>query len=172
MGVVQDTIAALALVTDRTEADTDQLAALNCLKWDDMTAEEQGVWYEAKGGYTATDLNRVGRAANYLYSIVTEMGYAADGYIQLRTDWVRTNVPTDEALSEYIGSINVLADVFVQLPALLSLPNDISTGMSVQEANDIEKLLIVMGEWVELVRQNYFYSGQVRCGQMWTQFGG
>lgn len=158
------------LITDRVEADTERLAALNAAGWDAMTAEEQTLWSAGKGAYNAGDLNRVGAAAAYVYGVVTAMGYAAPGYTALRTDWGETDIPTAAELRAYLASIAALQALFGGAP--FPLPAAITGGLSTEDANNIESALRFAATWAELIEQSFVYSGQTRSGIVWTQLGG
>lgn len=61
------------LITDRTQTDVDRLFELYDIGWDNMTEAERAEFMASKGGYNASDLNRVEEAVSYLAEILREL---------------------------------------------------------------------------------------------------
>lgn len=78
--VTERVVYRIRLVTDRAQADLDELRAWLSRPLADWTAEERRRFLEARerGAYNYTDLNRVGIAAGYLAAWLTEYGYSVD----------------------------------------------------------------------------------------------
>lgn len=141
----------LTLVTDRTRADVDA--------------------GNAKGTYTASDLNRVGAAMNYVADRLREQGY--DPHISPRTDWSESDwvAPADQAV--YLGD---LAELRRQLALLESTPQVppriLATGIQSRDgltpewANDIEQILVDIDALLTAIQKSMLYCAQplLRCG--------
>ena len=156
------------LVTDRTEADVAALKALSALGWGNLTPEQKTAWNAGKGAYNASDLNRVGEACSYLYGMFTEYGYFVPGYTVLRTDWTDEDVPTASDMETYLSTVSALKAV---LSAAQTIPDSMS-GLTVDGANNIEKLLIEVYDQLRRMAQSFIYSGMTYSGVIWSQIGG
>ena len=143
------TINGVTMVTDRTAADTEALAALNRKNWAIMTTAEKNLWNAQKGAYNFADLNRVGAAANYVYAQLVAAGYTVTDYTTLKEDWAGTNVPSNTQLDTYIQSIRALWLVFAGCP--YPIPYDIKHGLTTDDANNIEETLVWVLDQIVIV---------------------
>lgn len=131
------------LVTDRTAAD---VSAIN-----------------DKGTYNASDLNRVGAAMAYLADRFAAQGYAV--YVSPKTDWTAEDVMSASDVSKYLDDLAALRAAFTVLSTTPSVPEDMS-GLTYQEANDIEKILEDIDRLLTNAAQAWFYSGDVYSGEV------
>ena len=132
----------LYLVTDRTAAD---VAAGN-----------------AKGSYTATDLNRVGYAMLYIADIVTKQGI--DAPVTPKTDWTDGDwVDTGDA-DAYLKDLATLRNAVAVMSTTPNPPADLEQ-FGFQQANDIEQILVDIHVMLSLVLNNLLYAGEIFAGE-------
>ena len=80
------------LITDRTEADAARVRALADKGYDAWTAAELAWWRsDPKGGYDASDLNRVGSAVDYVAKRLRSCGIFVS--VAPRMDWANGDKP-------------------------------------------------------------------------------
>ena len=153
------------LITDRTPADVNRVHDLR-KKWygGTITAEEKTEWFaNLKGAYNASDLNRVGKAMEYISNRLAKAGYGHT--LNLKTDWQMSDIFTVENTEYYIESLRLLRKWFVTWKTTPPTPERMS-GLTYQEANNIEKILIDIDELIAKMQKNYVYSGEVFCGEV------
>ena len=131
------------LVTDRTAAD---VAAQN-----------------AKGTYNASDLNRVGAAMNYVADRLTSQGYAVA--ISPKTDWQPSDWPTPQTMEQYLDDLNELRRQFTVMESTPKVPADMVC-LTVDEANDIEKILEDIDLLLTNIAAGWLYSGEIYSGEV------
>lgn len=157
----------IRLVTDRTQADVDALAAQLARPAASWTAEETGDYLAGRlrGGYTSTDFNRVTLAASHLAEKFSGYGYSP-GYVPVeiepgRTTWQEEDWPTPGLAGAYLENVErlrALMDIPIQLPADME-------GFSYSQANAIEKALVLLDEYAPYMNA-VFYAGEVYAGEV------
>lgn len=157
------------LIYDRTPEETEELAAINQLRWQDMTAGQQGTWLAGRGAFNYTDWNRIKDATAYLYTLLTGMGYEMPDYVALSAKTINGNL-TEDNLRNLLASVSAIKSVLDY--AMVELPTDITGGLSTDDANNIEKSLAATYTLAMLITQQQTYSGQTYSGQLYAQFGG
>lgn len=139
------------LVTDRTRADVDA--------------------WNAKGIYTASDLNRVGAAMNCVADRLREQGY--DPHINPKTDWKDGEwvTPADQAV--YLGDLAELRKQFAMLESTPEVPPRIlATGIRANDgltyvwANNIEQILLDIDTLLTNIAAGWLYSGEIYSGEV------
>lgn len=169
---------ALDLIYDRTQEDADLwlklVTKLDSGGWSSLTDEEQALWLTAlKGSYNLDDLKRVSFAVldlsdrfyDLLYHIPAyrfSYGVASDELYVLpytqedvdainpKTSWPRTAVVKDANMRQYLSDLRTLRSL-IPLPAdAPSVPPDM-VDLTVDEANDIERLLDVIDDEITRV---------------------
>lgn len=132
-----------ALVADRTQADVDA--------------------GNAKGTYTASDLNRVGAAMNYVAARLREQGY--DPHISPKTDWMDGEwvTPADEAV--YLGDLAELRKQFALYETTPEVPPDLEK-LNYIEANNIEQILMDIDALLTNIAAWRLYSGEIYSGEV------
>ena len=139
------------LVTDRTRADVDA--------------------GNAKGTYTASDLNRVGAAMNYVAARLREQGY--DPHISPKTDWMDGEwvTPADEAV--YLGDLAELRKQFALYettpevpPRILATGIRTNDGLTYVWANNIEQILVDIDTLLTNIAAGWLYSGEIYSGEV------
>lgn len=166
---------ALHLITDRTQADVDRVAALAAKLYDNMSAAEKAEWNgEMKGAYNVSDLNRVESAVKYLANLLVSLdttlkdyaaseGVAWDNYFDLpysistysgittKTTWAESDFPTLSQMSRYLSNVKTLtAALSASYPALPSSMTDLTYA----GANAIERALEVVGSAILAMRES------------------
>lgn len=154
----------LDLITDRTQADVDEARSMAGRKFSDMTEDEQTKYLAGlKGAYTpAIDMNRVGNAINYLAGLLGEYGYVID--VTPKTDWQYGEDPTPDDLEKYLQDVQDLRDgvnVLTETP----LPGSM-IGIDYVGANNIEKILKEMEQYVYAMIVSFLYSGEIYAGEV------
>lgn len=179
------------LVTDRKQSDVDRLKALNEKGWDNLTEDERVEWRYGKlipmlgpdgdqlqdvngeplycldgiqrGAYGADDLNRVGEAMAYVAERLRSNGYAPK--ISPETNWSEKDWEDPETVSRYLGDLAELRRQFTMLASTPQVPSDME-GLTVEEANDIEKNLEDIDLLLTKSAQAWFYSGELFSGEV------
>lgn len=139
------------LITDRTEDDVDS--------------------GNAKGTYTAEDLNRVGAAMNYVADRLRDAGY--DPHISPKTDWKDDDWVDPAAQAVYLGDLEELRKQFTMLestprvpPRILATSINSGDGLTYGWANDIEQILVDIDDTLTRLQSSMFYSGELYSGEV------
>ncbi len=191
------------LIYDRTENDAERWSylsrKLDTEGWSALTAAEKREWRtQLKGGYNYTDMNRVGSAVEYLgdrfAALIThlieyraEYGVANDALFRVpyvaddiaidpKTDWaLGDNVKVHQA-ARYLADLTVLRGLLPLAPDTPSVPVDM-IDLTIDEANDIEKMLVVIDAEITAVTAKldkyirdtaaaWFFSGDLFAGEV------
>ena len=151
----------LRMITDRTQEDRDVLDALLAKPLEDWTAAERS-WFDAgvvRGAYNADDLNRVGLAVELIAGWMHQAGYLAP--VAPKTDWEPLDVPVRSQMTAYLADVAALRDQFpLQAP---EVPADMED-LELQEANDIETILVRADETLEMLSKSFWVCGEPVCG--------
>lgn len=152
------------LITDRTEADVRRVKALAAKGWAGMTAAERTEWLgETRGAYNASDLNRVGSAVDYVAGRLRSCGIAVS--VVPRMDWQETDIPTRAEMAAYLADIATLRAALPPRGGTPPAPMDM-LGLSWEEANAIESILLAVDEAVTRMSQAWYYSGDLYAGEV------
>ena len=154
----------LNLITDRTQADVDYAARLNAAGWDGMTEDERTAWtLGLKGTYNATDLNRVGNAVNYVAGRLEDAGYSAP--VNPKIDWLESDIPTYSDMEIYLNNVEIIRGTLTVPTTTPEVPEDME-GLTYEEANDIERILLAVDALITNMINAYFYSNEIVCGEV------
>lgn len=155
----------LNLITNRTQADVDRVAALaGRVSAGTATAAEQTEWAsDLKGAYNASDLNRVGAAVVYVAGRLTGYGYVVS--VSPRQDWQVADIPTQESMTAYLADVATLRAALTVAADTPEVPEDMER-LTWQEANDIEKILVDVDELLTRMAAAWFYSGELYAGEV------
>lgn len=137
------------LIFDRTELDVAELQAVTAkLVAGTATAAERAAFLAGmKGAYNYTDLNRVGAAVEYLTGLLASLGYLVPTVPV--TDWQEGDIPFSAQMEQYLANIAALRN---RLPYVApDAPADM-TGLTYQEANDIEEILYTLEDVLEAMQ--------------------
>lgn len=186
---------ALDLIYDRTDADAERWLYLSekmdAEGFEALTVEEQTEWLtDVKGGYNCSDLNRVGNAVSYLATrfralipdlaaYVEAYGVADDPLFHLpytladvtvspKTNWALGDYIRPNQAAQYLLNLTVLRALLPMPTGTPAVPTDM-VGLTISEANDIERLLDMiddeitrvtemMEKWVRDTAAAWYYS--------------
>lgn len=155
------------LVTDRTEADVARWLALRNKGYGNMTIGEQYEWSVGmKGAYNPhIDMNRVGKALNYLRDKLAEQGYLLPDIFTAKTDWAEGDIPTATQLAEYLYFVSIIRNALAVFPSTPAVPPN-TGGLTHVEANDIEKILVDVDTLINKMLASCYYLGELFCGEV------
>nr|DAM89652.1 MAG TPA: hypothetical protein [Caudoviricetes sp.] len=155
----------LNLITNRTQADVDRVATLTGrISAGTATAAELAEWQnDLKGAYNASDLNRVGAAVAYVAGRLTGYGYAVT--VNPKQDWTVSDIPTAGQMAVYLRDVATLRGAISVMASTPPTP-DSASGLTWQEANDIEKILTDVDELLTRMAAAWFYSGDLYAGEV------
>lgn len=156
----------LDLITDRSEADVERWRELRDKGYAAMTAAERAEWDSGmKGAYKPTDLNRVGNALNYLLERLSTASYLAADTFAAKTDWVASDVPTASDLAAYLRYVSTIREAMAQYADTPPTPT-YSGGLSYEEANDIEKILVDVDTLISNMLAARHFCGDLYSGEI------
>ncbi len=187
----------VALITDRTEEDRRRAEYLAALDYRDMTEEERAEWDgELKGGYNASDLNRVESAVEYLAGQLRGLEpelkeYAAERDVHwetiytppydgaeinpsTKTNWQQSDDPKPSDMARYLGNVKLLRGAIDY--ATDELPESVEE-ITWSGANAIEKALMGLDSAIIVLRADkktlidntaeaWFFSGEIFSGEV------
>lgn len=154
----------LNLITDRTQTDVDYVIRLSQKGWSGMTAEEKEEWEsDLKGAYNASDLNRVGNAVNYVAGRLEDAGYTVS--VNPKIDWLESDVPTESSMEQYLKNVETIRNTLTVPSNTPNVPDDME-GLTYEEANDIERILLAVDALITNMINAYFYSNEINCGEV------
>lgn len=155
----------LDLITNRTQADVDRVAALAArVSAGTATAAEKTEWAtDLKGAYNASDLNRVGAAVAYVAGRLNGYGYAVT--VNPKQDWTGNDIPTAGQMSAYLRDVATLRGAIAVMASTPPTP-DSASGLTWREANDIEQILTDVDELLTRMAAAWFYSGELYAGEV------
>ena len=153
------------LITDRTDRDVQEWEQLRAKGLSGMTAEELSKWLSGmKGSYSPhIDMNRVGSAMQYVASWLQDLG--SDIRVSPKTDWANGDVPSLADLNHYLEDLRTLRAAVSVLPTTPAVPSDLD-GLTIQEANAIEKILVDLDALLVSMREVTLHAAQpfLFCG--------
>ena len=156
------------LITDRTEADYKRWERLRNKGFLNMTDEERAEWLAGnmKGSYNKSDLNRVGEALNYLHERLNAAGYITyQNTFVARTNWALSSIPTAEDLTHYLKCVSNIREALTLFANTPPAPAD-TGALSIDEANNIEKILIDVETLINNMLASRLYCGDVFAGEI------
>lgn len=112
-------------------------------------------------------LNRTEEAMEYVNDIFKELGYFRN--MEFKTDWFADEI-TPEQSERYIANLKTLRGYLTMPSTTPNVPNTIN-GMSIERANEIEKIIHDIDIVLEALQNNYIYCGVANLGQnrVWQQ---
>ena len=155
----------MELITDRVQADVDRVAQLaGRVSAGTATAAEQTEWAsDLKGAYNASDLNRVGAAVAYVAGRLNGYGYYVA--VSPKQDWTANDIPTAGQMATYIQDVAALRGAIAVMASTPPTP-DSASGLTWQEANNIEQIILDVDELLTLMAAAWFYSGDLYAGEV------
>lgn len=161
------------LIYNRTQADRDALDALLSKAKNGSLSEAEWAEFalgQHRGAYNHTDLNRVITAQDELWKRLSDYGYAVPGYIPVeaaagRKYWIFSDTPTPTQLERYRNNVAALRDALPVYDTTPRAPVDM-VGLTIQEANAIEKILVDVDELIQKLTAAWFQSGEIQSGEV------
>ena len=156
------------LITDRTAADFQHWEYLRDKGFKNMTEAERSEWLSGslKGSYHSTDLNRVGEVLNYLHDRLDNAGYMSySTTFTAKTNWTISSVPTAEDLKHYLKSVSNIREAMAQFETTPPAPT-YTGALNIEEANNIEKILIDVETLINNMIAARFYCGDLYSGEI------
>lgn len=152
------------LVTDRTEADASRYSELRDKGWAAMTTAERAEWVAGmKGAYNASDLNRVASSMSYLSQRFASAGYSVP--VSSPTDWANGDIPRKDDLGTYLDDLRRIRAALAVMDTTPSAPESMDY-LTWAKANDIEKILVDVGDALGRLLLSPFYSGEIYSGEV------
>ena len=154
------------LITDRTAADFQRWKELRNKGFQNMTESERAEWQtDLKGAYNASDLNRVGIAMNYLKGRLTEAGYLKGTEFIMKTNWGFSDIPTYDEFKNYISAVGTIREALAVFRTTPPAPAKYNS-LNIEEANNIEKILIDVDELITKMQAQKYYCGEMFSGEI------
>ncbi len=157
----------LNLITDRTLADVaeaDRLIA-KLREGGTLTESERAAYFAGlRGCYNTSDMNRVGAAAVYMRDRMTAEGYPAR--IEPRTDYQMSEKIRIKDWRHYIDELKILRAAMPLADGTPTITDDMYSGIDWQQANDIERFILVQDETLTRVIRDYIYAGEIFAGEV------
>lgn len=146
------------LITDRTAEDVKHVQELAQKIAEGIATNEELVEYltNLKGAYNVSDLNRVGRAVKYIQERLHEIGITIN--VAAQSDWTEDDYNNATAMEYYLKDIQAVHKALFSGERLPKVPDNINT-LTYDDANSIEKILIVQDESIDLMTQIIIPSG-------------
>lgn len=155
----------LQLITDRTEEDVVRAQELIREGFSNWTEEEVTEFLNGlKGAYNASDLNRVESAVNYVKDRLAIIGYDALDFI-IKNTWSKNEFLESEDAERYLGMVKKLREQFAMPPETPAVPENMEN-FTFEEANDIERILEIIDEYITKIEKQFFYSGDLYGGEL------
>ena len=117
-----------------------------------------------KGAYNASDLNRVTEAVEYLATRIRGYGNNLDA-LSGRGVWSMEDIPTSDSMRRYLDNVGLIRSSISVLPSTPVVPDDMED-LSVDEANDIEKVLVDVDFLLNNMEAAWLYSGDIYSGEV------
>ncbi len=118
-----------------------------------------------KAFYNATDLNRVESATHFLESLLFLYKYYK-GILTIKKDWKMKDFPTRAEMIRYLNNIRILMDSYYLEPTTPPLPPDMDD-LTIEEANNIEKILHDIPILIFKMVSQFYYSNEVYLGEIY-----
>jgi len=148
------------LIFDRTDEDLE--VAKNYIK-NNQPLPSDNLRYS----WDCRALNRTEEAMEYVNEIFKELGYFRN--MEFKTDWFADEI-TPKQSKRYISNLKTLRSYLTMPSDTPVVPNTIN-GMTIERANEIEKIIHDIDVVLEALQNNFVYSGVCGSGQnrIWQQ---
>lgn len=155
----------MQLIIDRVQADVDRVAQLaGRVSAGTATDAEKTEWAsDLKGAYNASDLNRVGAAVAYVAGRLNGYGYAVT--VTPKQDWTVSDIPTAGQMAAYLRDVATLRGAIAVMASTPPTP-DSASGLTWQEANNIEQILTDVDKLLTRMEAAWFYSGDLYAAEV------
>lgn len=116
---------------------------------------------KAGAKYNATDLNRMGAALNYIKDLlVGKCGFVVPW--TAKTDWAVDDEPAASQMAAYLDCVK---DCRAKLAVAIQAPETMAR-LTVDGANDIERILKEADQLIANIQAAWFYAGEVNAGEV------
>lgn len=116
----------------------------------------------AKGRYNATDLNRVGEAVAEITDILRASGYIVS--TDPKIDWTIDDIPSPAQMQQYVDDIATLRGVIAIYETTPPPPTSMEH-LDYATANNIEKILVDIGDALRRMALSASYTNEIYCGE-------
>lgn len=116
-----------------------------------------------KGFYNASDLNRVGAAAEYIAGRFAALGYACP--VTVKKDWLTSDAPTASQLETYRQNIVTLRGQIAVMQSTPEAPASMA-GLNYVKANNIEQILLDLDALITNITKSWRFSGELYAGEV------
>lgn len=79
--------------------------------------------------------------------------------------WYHSDIPQAQELTAYLQNVKWLREAMVLLPNTPEVPDDME-GFTFAEANDIEKILVIIETVINLMVDSFIYGGEIFSGEV------
>lgn len=119
----------------------------------------------SKAYYNYNDLNRIESWCEYLTEILNSYSYPVS--IITKTDWTMYDFPKASEMERIRLNIKALKTVYTSFS---EVPDNVEK-MTIEKANDIERVLHDIDYLLRHMENNFIYCGVASCGQnrIWQQ---
>ena len=110
--------------------------------------------------YSFVDLNRVGKAVNYIADKLKNYGYIVSASAKI--DWSIHDEIKESDMSKYLDNVKEIKNVFyghIDLPETMRYITN-------EDANNIERLLVDVDGRIKNMEKCFFFSGELFCGEV------
>lgn len=150
------------LITDRTQADYDRAVLLRSKGIAGMTPAELAEYLAGmKGAYNVANLARVKEAMEYVLARIRSAGTALR--LEPMKTFSRSDIPPPEDIDPYLRNLSVLRGSLAVMASTPPVPPD-ADDLSIEEANDIEKILIDIDRLLTNAAAAFRHCGAAVCG--------
>lgn len=152
----------LNLITDRTSGDVNKVKLLlDKISAGTITTEELEEFKTAiKGAYNANDINRVGTAMNFVVDIFNGLCYNVD--VSRDTNYTMQDIFSSKDIEKYLKDIEKIRMGFGVDFVAPKTPKKLN---NYQEANDIERILENVYQFLQNMIAEFRYSGTFYAGE-------
>ena len=160
------------MITNRTASDVERWRNLRDKGWANMSTSERQEWLgeitptpaASKGMYTHNDLNRVENAVKSVAKLLEESGMNVPR-MTIKTDWTYRDRLMDSDIERYFSNISTLRGLFEGYSSIPNAPK-VNEKLDFNVANNIEKILVDIGDIAIKIISSRYYSGEIFLGEV------
>jgi len=114
-----------------------------------------------KGSLNIIDLNRIENNTSTLATLLTSYAYVVD--VNVKTDWVITDLFSLEELNRIRSNIDALQTAFYTIPEWITI--EYVNTMDYVKTNALEWDIYQIDRYLNLMITSFWYSGEINCGE-------
>ena len=111
------------------------------------------------------DLNRVGKALNYVRDRLHLAGYVGKNVFTAKENWTLEEVPTAADLAYYLAAVKVIHDAMA-FYRTTPPPPGFTGALDYNEANNIEKIIVDVDELITKMLAARHFCGDIYSGEV------